>query len=162
VQLRWRGTFNGGSDFMTTIVLAALAVAGWGRAHPLWPSGALLYAAVQAATSYFLAGVAKLRRPAWRDGRALRFFAAHSVFAAPPWPGGLWRSLAATRALGWLTLAFECGFPLALLVPSLTLPWLALGLIFHAANAWLLGLNRFFFAWAATYPALWYASRLVH
>jgi hypothetical protein len=160
VQLRWRGSFNGGSDFMTLAVLCALTVAGLGGARPQVALGCVLYIAVQAATSYFLAGVAKLRRPSWRDGRAPAFFAAHTVFAAPPAPRALFASRAGALTLAWLTLAFECGFPLALLVPSLTVPWLAIGLAFHAGNAWVFGLNRFLFAWAATWPAVWYASQL--
>jgi hypothetical protein len=62
------------------------------------------------------------------------------------------------RLGSWSVLCFECGFPVALLVPSVTLPWLAVGLLFHVANAYIFGLNRFVFAWLAAYPSLLYFS----
>jgi hypothetical protein len=32
---------------------------------------------------------------------------------------------------------------------------MAAGLVFHAGNAYVFGLNRFFFAWLAAYPAIY-------
>ena len=43
VQLRWRGTFNGGSDFMTLVILTALTVASWAPPDSRVATGALLY-----------------------------------------------------------------------------------------------------------------------
>jgi hypothetical protein len=53
---------------------------------------------------------------------------------------------------------FECGFPLALLRPELSLVFLGGGLLFHLLIAYQLQLNRFFWAWLATYPAVYWAS----
>jgi hypothetical protein len=160
VQLRWRGTFNGGSDFMTLLILSALTLAAARPANPTVTVGALLYVAVQTCTSYFLAGVAKLKTASWRDGRALRFFVATSIYDRPPWPRALFESPLATRLLGWATLLLECTFPLALLRPSLCLGYLAVALVFHVGNARVFGLNRFVFAWAAAYPAVYFCSQL--
>jgi hypothetical protein len=35
----------------------------------------------------------------------------------------------------------------------------AVALAFHIANVYVFGLNRFVWAWAATYPALYFCSR---
>jgi hypothetical protein len=61
---------------------------------------------------------------------------------------------AAATALGWTVIAWECLFPLAWLDPHLCLGMLACGAVFHAANLWVFGLNRFFWAWLAGYPAV--------
>jgi hypothetical protein len=160
VQLRWRGTFNGGSDFMTLVILSALTVAAALPSNPTVAAGALYYIAVQTCTSYFLAGVAKLKTASWRDGRALRFFVATSIYDRPLWPRALFQSATATRLLGWATLLLECTFPLALLRPPLCLGYLAVAFCFHVGNARVFGLNRFVFAWAAAYPAVYFCSQL--
>ena len=56
---------------------------------------------------------------------------------------------------------FELAFPLALA----SLATLALALVgaacFHLANAFLFGLNRFFWTWIAAYPSLiWLQERI--
>ncbi len=160
VQLRWRGTFNGGSDFMTLVILTALTVASVAPPDSRAATGALLYVAVQTCTSYFLAGVAKLRTASWRDGRALPFFVATAIYDRPPWPRALFANATAARVLCWATLLLECTFPLALLRPALCLGYLAVAFVFHVGNARIFGLNRFLFAWAAAYPAVYFCSQL--
>lgn len=124
----FRGTFNGGSDNMTVVVLCAL----------LWPAGGRLYLAVQLCLSYFVAGVVKLRQPSWWDGTALR------AFLGPGWPA--W--------VGWGVIVWECLFPLALVSRGFAGGFCAVGVAFHLANCRLLGLNRFLWIWLAAYPAL--------
>jgi hypothetical protein len=160
VCVRFRGSFNGGSDAMTLLVLLALGTAALFPRSQLAAHAALLYIALQAALSYLVAGAIKLRQSAWREGRALRELFALPQYAVPRAA----QALAARPALGrvgtWSVLLFECSFPLALLGPQLCAPLLALALLFHCANAALLGLNRFLWAWAAAYPALYYVSQL--
>lgn len=142
LALRWRGTFNGGSDAMTMILLLSLSV---GLAHPAWIPAALAYIAIQTLLSYFAAGLAKLRSPQWRRGQAL----------------GLFMKRPARREdlfISWVVILFECLFPLVLFSPALSLVFMGIGVVFHLAIARLLGLNRFFFAWLAAYPAVYWAS----
>lgn len=153
IALRWRGTFNGGSDFMTLIVLTGLCLAtvfGDSRTVRL---AALWYITVQTCTSYFVAGIIKLKRRNWRTGHALAGFLRSGIHGATtlPVPAAL---------VSWAVLAFECTFPLALKDPRLCLGFLGVGLCFHLGNAWTLGLNRFFYAWAAAYPAVFFCSQL--
>ena len=157
ICVRFRGTFNGGSDYMTVLILLSLCAAE----HPLLMRAGLLYIAVQATLSYVIAGLVKLKEPAWRSGEAVRAFLGSTHYGAP----ALVRRLAATprssRLLSAAVIGFECGFPLALIDARVCLVVLVLGAGFHLTNAIVFGLNRFLFAWVAAYPALFFCSQLL-
>lgn len=158
VCVRFRGSYNGGSDSMTLLTLLSLALAGC-IPNPTVQRACVYYIAVQTCLSYFLAGVVKIKEPSWRSGSALVTFVRLQRYAVPqparrwlevPWLAGVTSTLLVT---------FECTFPFALWQPRWALIYLALGLCFHLANSWLFGLNRFLWAWAATYPAVWFVSQ---
>lgn len=156
IGARFRGTFNGGSDYMTVALLLGLTAASIG--HPLWARSGLAYVCVQLVLSYFIAGVVKLARPAWRSGLALRQLLSSNRYGTPLWlqrfvnlPGVAW-------VLSVALLGFECGFPLALTGPRAALAFLVCGVAFHLGTVLAFGLNRFLFAWVAAYPALLYFS----
>lgn len=156
VALRWRGSWNGGSDFMTLIVLGAVAVALAGGATAA--RGAVWYVALQSATSYFIAGVVKLRQPMWRDGQALSGFLRTGVHGETPtvtWVVGRPRLVVVAS---WAVMLAELGFPLALLAPAPCVVFVGIGALFHLGNVYALGLDRFFWAWGATYPAVLWAG----
>jgi hypothetical protein len=158
---RFRGTFNGGSDSMTVLVLLALSLAWLLAPFEVAASACLGYIAVQVTLSYFISGVAKLKEPSWRDGSALRAFVTSQRYGAPPWIRQFLDGHLRCKALSWALLAFECGFPLAWIHPLACTTLIALGMVFHLGNWLLFGLNRFLFAWSAAYPALLYASHLL-
>jgi Vitamin K-dependent gamma-carboxylase len=161
VNLRFRGTTNGGSDMMLMVVLSALVVAHLGADSDLLVRAALLYVAAQGVLSYFVAGVAKLGSAAWRDGTAIPRFLATPHFGVP---AALRQSLDAPgrhRLAAWGTIVFECVVPLALLAPQAMVAYVAVAALFHAANAWAFGLNRFLLVWSATWPAMVFASSLI-
>lgn len=142
IAIRWRGTFNGGSDAMTFLILAAWFVAViFPEAEPI----CLLYIAIQLVLSYFVAGIAKLMSPQWRSGEALQYFFGKSGFQI---------SLATSIFFGWVLMLVECLFPLSFFAPS---AFVVIAVAFHLANVYVFGLNRFFFAWLAAYPALFLA-----
>ena len=156
ISIRWRGAFNGGSDFMTLSVLAGIAVAAlaspWFGESLAWQAGLWLIS-IQALSSYFLSGMVKLRYAGWRNGRALPALL----------DGGLYGPLSATSPLrqpaiaaicSWAFILWEAAFPLAMIDPRLTTLWCAIGIVFHLLVWWFFGLNRFFWAWLATFPAL--------
>jgi len=67
-----------------------------------------------------------------------------------------------SKALCWGTIAFECSFILAFIAePKLLTALLLGGALFHASAALFMGLNGFFFAFVATYPAIVYLNRYV-
>lgn len=156
--LRFGGPLGGGSDSMMFQVLIGLLIASFGVANPVLVRIGLGWIAAQSVLSYFLAGVAKLRNDNWRTGVALqtllRSNGPYTLFTPT-------RNLADSKTLcaglSWVIILFEITFPAVLLLPwEGKLVMLSAGLVFHIANAATLGLNRFIWAWTATYPALLY------
>lgn len=156
IGVRFRGTFNGGSDTMSVVLLVALSLAQLLPAGDAAQKAALLYVGVQVTLSYFLAGLAKLQNADWRSGRALASFVRDGDYGAPRWLVRALEGRGRVLVLSWCVLGFECGFPLAWLGPRAGAAFMGLGLCFHVGTWLLFGLNRFVFAWAAAYPALWW------
>lgn len=156
VSARFGGTFNGGSDGMSLVVLLGLFVASL----PFEAAArvGLAYIAAQSLLSYFIAGVVKIREADWRSGRALSAFLRARRYGIPPhfsrWLGQPRLALSAS----WAVMLFECAFPLGLLRPELMGALIAIAFLFHLGNWIVFGLNRFVLAWAATYPALLYVA----
>lgn len=157
---RWRGAFNGGSDFMTLVGLTGLLIAhGVGAFAGMaqgWRAG-LWYVTLQAATSYFMSGWVKLLRPEWRSGSALPFFLDSGVYGPLAAHSVLRRPLVA-RTCAWAFTLWEGCFPLALLDVRLALAFCTVAAAFHFLVFWYFGLNRFFWAWLTTFPAVLYAA----
>ncbi len=160
VSIRWRGLLNGGSDYMTIIVLTGLLLASAFPDSELVVLGAVYYVAIQAALSYFVAGVVKLRSPNWRSGAALRAFLASGIYTQPKWLMSALCKPWFARLACWGVMAFELALPASLVSHEAAILLLPLGLIFHLLNSYLLGLSRFAPIWLATYPAiLWMSAR---
>lgn len=143
-----------GSDQMLLIVSAGLAAYAFVPDHPLRPAG-LWFIGAQAVLSYGAAGFAKLASPVWRGGQASQLIFRTATYSFD----GLAHLLAASPRLSWVlswtTIAFECLFPLVLIAPQpVALSFLAAGVVFHLLNAVVMGLNVFFWAFLATYPAI--------
>ncbi len=160
IALRWRGTFNGGSDYMTIVILTALGLAVSFRSNFGVVFGCLWYITLQVCASYFIAGVVKLRRANWRSGLALRAFLNSTIYEPQALLQAFSKNALLVRLSSWLIIAFEISFPLALFNPTLCLMYIALAFLFHLANCYVFGLNRFLLAWAAGYPALLYCSQI--
>lgn len=158
VCLRWRGVFNGGSDYMTVVVLLALLLARLFPESHLVGLGCLLYIALQLLSSFFIAGVVKLKRVNWRSGRALGGFLCSGIYPVSPLLRAFAEKPALLACLSWSIILFEVLFPLSLLNQSICLLFIITALLFHVANVYMFGLNRFLFAWGAAYPALYYCS----
>lgn len=152
-----------GADQMFAVVFLGLTV------HELMPVGSfgsavgLIYVGAQTVLAYLIAGTAKLRGPSWRDGSALGGILSTKIYG---------NSVAATilhgratlgRIMCWSVIAFEVTFVAVLFVDRPTM-WvmLGVGVLFHAGIAALMGLNSFFLAFVATYPAVAYLNALLH
>lgn len=156
LTVRSRGPVCGGSDAMFFQVQLGLLVASLGYWAPILVRVGLGWIAAQSVLSYFIAGVAKARNAGWWNGQALqnlfRSDGPYVVFAPA-------RRLASQRVLcallGWGVLLLELVFPAVLILPlEGKVALVALAGLFHLFNALVLGLNRFVWAWVATYPAL--------
>lgn len=152
IALRWRGAFNGGSDAMMIVLLAALSI---GNLAPSLKYYCLVGVAVQVSLSFVLAGIAKLRVSEWRSARALPALLQSSNFGVPVWARHL---VSGHSMVSWSILIFECTFPLAFFNPVLARLYLATALVFHIVNFFVFGLNRFFFTWVSAYPVLFLFS----
>ena len=160
ILARWRGAFNGGSDFMTITVLTGLLIGSLGAAlgeHDLaWQAG-LIYIAIHSASSYFLSGGVKLFNADWRQGKALPLFLDGSIYGPLAKQSLFWK-VPVSILTSWAFILWEVAIPIGFLHPLLMLIYCSIGCVFHFLVFWFFGLNRFFFAWLATYPALLFAA----
>jgi hypothetical protein len=144
ISLRFRGVFNGGSDYMTMIVISTLT---FSKIFSSFEKLALIYLATQTMLSYFVPGFIKLISQDWKSGKALNTFFKISnprfaIFGS------------------WLVIIFECLSPLMLINTYVAMAILTMAFIFHLANFYFMGLNRFLWAWLAAYPAIVYTAHL--
>ena len=160
--LRWRGAFNGGSDFMTLVGLTGLLIAhllGAFQGMDMgWRAG-FWYITLQSLTSYFMSGWVKLLHPSWRSGRALPQFLDTGIYGPLP-ADSAYRKPWLARSVSWTFNVWEGLFPLALLDVRLAALFCAVASVFHFLVFRFFGLNRFFWAWMTTYPAIvWCAGQ---
>jgi hypothetical protein len=159
ISLRWRGSFNGGSDFMSLIVLSALTVATAFQDNPKIAVACLWYIAIQTCTSYFIAGIIKLRRKNWRTGKALAGFLSTTIYGSSAVGQAISSRPTVAALFSWGVMLFECAFPIALLNSRLSIAFMVVAFLFHLGNFYFFGLNRFLLSWSATYPALYFISK---
>lgn len=117
----------------------------------------LYFLSAQLVLSYALAGVAKFRGPAWRDGSALTGIlgtvyhgnrSVYRLFAG---------RIQLAKAASWMVIGFEVLFPLVLIGNGwVVLGFLVVTFLFHLSTSFLMGLNGFFLSFVAGYPALVY------
>lgn len=160
ISIRWRGAFNGGSDFMTLVVLTGLLIAQVAAVfvNPVlaWQAG-LWYITIQSVTSYFMSGCVKTLRPEWRSGAAMTIFLNAAIYG--PLSPHHWLRKPWLAWLGsWAFIVWEACFPLALLHPVLAIGFCSVAAVFHFLVFWFFGLNRFFWAWMASFPAIIWCS----
>ena len=158
--IRWRGAFNGGSDFMTLAVLTGLLIAQlaaiWMPAAIAWKAG-LWFITIQSISSYFVSGSVKLLDPHWRGGNALPFFINGAIFGPLKSNSVFYQRWFAITA-SWAFILWECSFPIALAGPAWAIACCTIAVSFHFLVFWHFGLNRFFWAWLTTFPAIIYCS----
>ncbi len=158
VCLRWRGTFNGGSDYMTSLILLALSIARLFPQSAQAKDFALFYIAIQSVLSYFIAGFVKLKNNDWRTGQALTGFLESFQYGVPQMIQRLSQHKKLMFFASWSILIFELSAPLALIDFQFCIQFISWAFAFHLLNHFLFGLNRFVFAWLASYPAILYCS----
>ncbi len=158
IALRWRGTFNGGSDYMTVLVLSALSVASIYKDSETVQLAALWYITIQVVSSYFIAGLVKVRRGNWRDGSALQGFVASTIYKDISLTKLISSNKTVALLFSWTIIIFELAFIFTLLSPSVAVTFILIAFLFHVGNFYVFGLNRFIFSWMACYPALVFCS----
>lgn len=157
---RFQGPYNGGCDRMSLLILCCLTLA-----HILsdtqWKEIAFGYLALQLVLSYFISGWVKIINSEWRNGKALRSVFSFSIYPASESMRG-WASYPQILFIAsWAVIVFELIFPFLLLTKATLILGLCAAFCFHLANAFLFGLNRFFWIWLTAFPSiLWLQARL--
>lgn len=162
ISVRWRGTFNGGSDYMSVLVLGSTGLALMLSGHPWVVRGCAYYIAIQLILSYLFAGFCKVGKRDWWTGKALANFVLNSEYAVPQQFKRFKPDSFFFKMSSWSILIFECSFPVALLDLRICAAYLLMAGIFHLGVFYIFGLNRFFFAWVAGYPAIWAMAQRLH
>jgi hypothetical protein len=157
---RFRGPYNGGSDTMSLLLLVCLWLSHIVPTR-FWQEVVLGYLSFQLTLSYFQAGWVKLMNAEWRKGSALSDVFALSAYPVSENMRNFAQSPRLMLIMSWLVISFELLFPFALFNQTLLLIALAIASVFHLANAFLFGLNRFFWIWLGAYPVIiWFQQRL--
>jgi hypothetical protein len=143
-----------GADQLNTLTFLALATDAM-VPTPLVRAAALWFLALQLIMAYTVSGGAKLISQEWRSGRAIWGVTSTRMYGFKPL--GLWLKArpGLSQLLSWSVFLLECAFAMLFIVPE-PVAWILVagGLVFHASNAVIMGLNTFLWAFLAGYPAL--------
>lgn len=148
-----------GADQLAYIIYLALAVSSLSgvtfvRSAFLW------FVALQSCLAYCVAGVAKARSKGWRDGDYLIDICYTHIYGHAGFADFLSCRRRLAKILARTLIVCESSFPLVLLMPApIAVGVLAMGAIFHMANAYFMGLNTFFWSFLTTYPAILYCVK---
>jgi hypothetical protein len=156
ILLRWRGAFNGGSDFMTLVVISGLFIGECARpwvGDAMADRAGLAWIAIHSLSSYFLSGAVKLGYRGWRNGQALAVLLDTGLHGPLP-ADSRYRQPVVAMLVSWVFIVWESIAPVALAGPTVALVWCLPALGFHVLVFRYFGLNRFVWAWAASLPAI--------
>lgn len=158
---RFDGPYNGGSDCMSMLILFCLFLSH-ALPHGLAEEMPLSYLSFQLIYSYFQSGYIKLINPAWRNGSALCDVFAFTAYPVSEQTRAFAQHPRLMCAMAWGVMLFEFLFPLALFQHLALCMAFLIALGFHLANAYLFGLNRFFWIWPAAYPIVfWFQENII-
>jgi len=150
-----------GSDQMTTQVYGALFI-GTALGGGVFLEIALWYIAAQSALAYFASGTAKLVSPIWRKGGVTQRVFNTRTYGHEAAARLIMAHTQIGRSLDWVAIGAETLFPLCLVAGfPLVFAFLAWGIVFHFANAAIMGLNSFFWAFVSTYPAILFTASMI-
>lgn len=156
IALRWRGAFNGGSDYLSLSLSLSLFLALFKPESPLVTKAIIWYMTIQVLSSYFLAGLYKIKEEGWRNGTALCSFITSPLYTSPVFISRLVKNKTWSFLLSWGVILYELLFPFILLNKNIAFLFLVSGVFFHFINFMIFGLNRFFLIWTITYPLLYF------
>lgn len=148
--------FNGGADsvmFWVSFLLAMIYSTSTTQSD--FPIVVLMAIGFLGCFAYFTAGASKLLSTAWRSGKTFEWSLSQSCYK-DAFPSLKKQS----QFLSLGVLMWQVSFPLALTHRYLAAFFILSGLAFHLVNARVMGLNRFTFAFACFYPAIWFLAPL--
>lgn len=161
ICIRFRGTFNGGSDMMALVVLSGSLIYIHTDKLQVQKLG-MIYIAIHTVYSYFKAGVVKVIHRDWITGRALSVFLGRSVFFDIKKISTL---LDGKNFISWIACWGVLIFELAAIVlpffRSYIWSYAITAILFHFIVFILFGLNRFFWVWLSAWPATLFAFSIM-
>jgi hypothetical protein len=111
--------------------------------------------------AYFASGASKAASPIWRSGALAGVFATEN-YGLISFGRLLAKFPKADLLLCWSVIIWECLFPIVLVAPKpLIIVILAIGVAFHVSCAFVMGLNRFVWAFCGCYPSVWVTAMLL-
>jgi hypothetical protein len=150
------------SDTMFLVGLGSVFAAALDPADARLSAVALSFLGIQVLLAYVMTGKAKVTAAAWRDGSHLVEILRDSAFRMEPCGRWLSRHPLGAALIARGTIGLELAFPLGLLLPfPLFITLLAVGLIFHAAVAFIMGLPGFFWSFVAAYPGIYFIHQSI-
>jgi len=157
ICIRFRGTYNGGSDMMAFVLLTGALVLTSFKNQDLAQFG-FLYIAIHTLYSYLKAGLSKVVQKDWRSGFALSAFLSRSLYPDIK-KLSVWLDHKKNISLMacWLVIIFELAALLIVLFPRFAIVYFIMALVFHFSVFLTFGLNRFFWAWLAAWPSIFYS-----
>jgi hypothetical protein len=161
ICIRFRGSFNGGSDMMTFVVLTGVLIALIGGEEKFIKWG-LLYVTIHVLYAYFKAGLAKIQQPEWRLGLVIPAFLEKSLYPEIRDFGRLLRGRPSLAlVMSWGVMGFELSAIALPFVPEDVAVYFAVAVSFHFLNYLAFGLNRFFWIWLCAWPAVFYSLSML-
>ena len=158
--IRWRGAFNGGSDFMTLVTVTGLVIGTsaslFGDRDTAW-TVAFWYITIHSVSSYFMSGAVKLFNQYWRHGSALTHFLDGGLYG-PLTQRSLFKNPMVAKLASWGFILWAISFPVVLFDTELAKVYCVTAFIFHLLVFRFFGLNRFVWAWVTTFPAILYCA----
>jgi len=156
----WRRRIGGdGGEQMSMLIVLSSAVAFTIAPGEAGIKAAAIFIAAQACLAYLSAGIAKIISPIWRSGDALKNILNTSTYGSAWFVRHICGRPAVSRLLNWSVIAAEVVFPFVVILPKdACIAVFAAGLGFHLVNAAVMGLNNFVWAFAATYPCIYWVA----
>jgi hypothetical protein len=143
-----------GSDQMMLVVLVACLLGRVGGGV-VSARAAVSFLAAELALAYAVAGFAKATSSQWRSGVAFSVIAQTRMYGQPFVARVVRAHPIIGRAAAWSVVGWESLCFVTLTAPRpVVIAMLALGVGFHVGCAVVMGLNRFVWAFVASYPAL--------
>src|SRR5215471_360627 len=143
-----------GSDQMILVVLVTCML-GRISGDALAIRAAVSFLAAELTLAYLVAGLAKAASPYWQSGEAFPMIVQTRMYGQPMAARMVNRHPGLGHAASYAVFCWESLFILALTAPPTVVAVIfACGVGFHAGCAVVMGLNRFMWAFVASYPAV--------
>ena len=160
----WRVVGGDGATQMTLIVLTACSLGALlGGGETGGARSVLWFVGLQGILAYFVSGVAKLVSSEWRNEDVVSKIASTVCYGHDAAARVLESVPGLGRIMTLSVIGFEIAMPFALVFPvQVTVAFLAVALFFHIGCAFVMGLNDFVWAFAATFPGILFLSNTIN